>query len=153
MLIRQAGTDDIGAIVDLFWELDTDAIRSQPEHFQRGERTLAYLNGIIDDEKSDFLVAVDGDKTVGFSLLFEKEVKGLSLLVPCRYAYIQDFVVKESHRNRGIGSRLMRASKEWAARRGLAYLRLSVLPDNTDARRFYARHGLTEQMITMECRV
>ncbi len=153
VIVRPATIWDISAVVDLFWELDTGAIASQPEHFQRGERSVEYLSGIINGEKSDFLVADEGGEIVGFSLLYEKEVKGLSLLVPCRYAYIQDFVVKGSCRNRGIGSQLMTESKSWAKRRGLDYLRLSVLPDNVDAQRFYRRHGLCEQMISMECKL
>lgn len=151
MLIRVASTDDIDMIINLFWELDTGAIISQPEHFQRGERSIEYLSGIINDENSDFLIAVINDEIVGFSLLYEKEVKGLSLLVPCKYAYIQDFVVCEKHRNQGIGTQLMEESKTWARNRKLDYLRLSVLPDNKDAQRFYSRYGLNEQMITMEC--
>lgn len=153
MIIRPAIINDIEAIVDLFCELDTDAISSQPEHFQRGERTVEYLSGIINDEKSDFLVAVIKNEIVGFSLLYEKEVKGLSLLIPCKYAYLQDFVVKEIYRNQGIGSQLMKETKIWANNHKLDYLRLSVLPDNKDAQRFYSRHGLNEQMITMECPV
>ena len=105
MIIREATVNDIGAINALFWELDTDAIHDQPEHFQRGERTFEYLSGIIADATSDFLVAVVDKEIVGFSLLFEKETKGLSLLVPCKYAYLQDFIVANKHRNKGIGSR------------------------------------------------
>lgn len=151
MIIRKATIADIRAINDLFWELDTDAIREQPEHFQRGERTIEYLSGIIENATSDFLLAVIDKEIVGFSLLFEKETKGLSLLVPCKYAYLQDFIVTEKHRKKGIASKLMDESKEWAKVRGMKYLRLSVLPENKNAQRFYRSHGLTEQMITMEC--
>ena len=120
-------------------------------HFQRGERTFEYLAGIINDEKSDFLVSEINSEIVGFSLIYEKEVKGLSLLVPCKYTYIQDFIVKRKYRNQGIGSKLIDKSKEWAKNHKSEYLRLSVLPDNKDAQHFYTRHGLYEQMITMEC--
>ena len=139
MLIRQAMTDDI------------DAINMQPEHFRKSVRSVDYLSGLINDEKTDFLLAVIGEEAVGFSLLFEKETKDISLLVPCKYAYIQDFVVKETCRNKGIGAELMDASKRWAKERGMDYLQLSVLPENKDARRFYRRHGLYAQMIKMEC--
>ena len=44
MIIRKATIDDIRAINELFWELDTDAINDQPEHFQRGARTVEYLS-------------------------------------------------------------------------------------------------------------
>ena len=151
LAFRQASIADIAAINALFWELDTDAINSQPQHFQRGGRAREYLSDLVSDENSDFLLAVFDGEIVGFSLLFSKETKDLSLLVPCKYAYIQDFVVKSTHRNRGVGSRLMDASKSWAKAHGAEYLRLSVLPDNENAQRFYSRHGLTRQMISMEC--
>jgi len=151
MIIRVATLDDLDAIKELFQELDTDAINSQPEHFQRGERTTDYLSGIINDDISVFLLAEINNEIVGFSLLYIKEIKGLSLLVPCKYAYLQDFIVKENFRNKGIGSQLLNESKKWAKIHGMEYLRLSVLPNNKNAQRFYARHGLSEQMITMEC--
>jgi ribosomal protein S18 acetylase RimI-like enzyme len=150
MIIRKATVDDIESINKLFYELDTGAIEMQPEHFKRGSRSFEYLSGLIEDEKSDFLLAVVDNDIIGFSLLFSKETADISLLVPCKYAYIQDFVVAEKYRNKGIGSVLMEESKRWAKERRMDYLRLSVIPANKDAQRFYARHGLTEQMITME---
>ena len=149
MVVREATTDDINGINELFYELDTDAINMQPEHFKRGVRSFEYLSRLINDDKSAFLLAVIAGEIVGFSLIFEKQTPDITLLVPCKYAYIQDFVVKGSFRNKGIGTRLMDESKQWASKRDLDYLRLSVLPDNMDAQRFYKRHGLGEQMITM----
>ncbi|MHC1696310.1 MAG: N-acetyltransferase family protein [Eubacteriales bacterium] len=151
MIIRQANIGDIDAINKLFYELDTDAIIMQPEHFQRGSRSFDYLSGLINDVKSDFLLAIVDDKIIGFSLLFEKVTANINLLIPCRYAYIQDFIVNEDYRNNGIGSQLMDESKKWAKERGLEYLRLSVFPNNKAAQRFYNRHGMCEQMISMEC--
>ena len=146
-----AAASQVPAIRALFRQLDSHAVQSQPQHFRRGDRTEEYLLGLIDGEDSDFLLAELEGETVGFSLLFMKEVKDIPVLVPGKYAYIQDFVVREDCRGRGIGTRLMEASKEWARQRGALYLRLSVLPDNTDAQRFYARHGLAVQMVSMEC--
>jgi len=151
LIIRSATVEDIDAINELFFELDTGAINMQPEHFQRSTRSNDYLLGLIQDGKSDFLLVVLDEKIIGFSLLFEKETANISLLVPCKYAYIQDFVVTEKCRNKGIGSKLMDESKQWAKNRHMDYLRLSVMPDNKNAQRFYIRHGLMEQMITMEC--
>lgn len=153
MIIRKATVDDIDAINRLFYELDTHAIETQPEHFQRGGRPDEYLTELINGEKTDFLLAVIDGETVGFSLLFEKETPKIELLVPCKFAYIQDFVVSEKHRNKGIGSEIMEGSKQWARERRCDYLRLSVIPGNVDGQRFYRRHGLSEQMITMECPV
>ena len=151
MDIRKAVVNDISEINQLFKELDTDACKYQPEHFQRSKRTEDYLMEIIKSEKSDFLLAILDNEIIGFSLLYEKEIKGLSLLIPCKYAYLQDFIVKEKYRNRGIGTQLLEASKQWAKQRNMEYLRLSVFPTNDNGIRFYKRHGLLEQMLTMEC--
>ena len=151
MIIRKANIEDIDEINKLYYELDTDAINMQPEHFQRGSRSFEYLSELINDDKSDFILAVEDEKVIGFSLLSERVAANISLLVPCKYAYIQDFVVTEKYRNKGFGTVLMEESKKWAKDRHLDYLRLSVLPENKDARRFYKRHGLGEQMITLEC--
>ena len=151
MYYRKATIEDIDAINELFYELDTGAIDIQPEHFQRGIRSFEYLSEIINDEKSDFLLAVLDSSIIGFSLLFEKETPKINLLVPCKYAYIQDFVVKEDFRNKGVGAALMEQSKQWAVERNMDYIRLSVLPQNNNAQRFYRNQGMYEQMITMEC--
>lgn len=151
MIIRKANQADIVNINKLFFELDTDGVQYQPEHFQLGYRSDEYLLEIINNPKSDFVVSVIDEKVVGFSLLYEKETKGLSLLIPCKYAYLQDFVVNSEFRNRGIGTQLLEASKQWAKERGMEYLRLSVFPKNESGIRFYKRHGLLEQMLTMEC--
>jgi len=153
MIIRKATIKDIDAINELFYELDTDAINMQPEHFQRGIRSYDYLSGLINDEKSDFLLAVINEEIIGFSLLFEKTTPNLNLLVPCKYAYIQDFIVSKKYRNNGFGTKLMEESKQWAKNRNMDYIRLSVLPENKDAQRFYKRHGFEKQMITMECHI
>lgn len=153
MEIKYATTFDIERIKELFWELDTDSIREQPEHFRRGERTLGYLTSLISDINSDFLLAIIYDNIIGFSLLFLKEVKPLNLLVPCKYTYLQDFIITEKCRNRGYGTELLKASKKWTIEHNSEYLRLSVIPKNEDGIRFYKRNGLIEQMITMECSI
>ena len=151
MIFRKATNNDIDKINELFYELDTDAINAQPEHFQRGCRSFEYLSGLINGESSDFILAIADNNIIGFSLLLEKTTPDISLLVSHKIAYIQDFIVTKSYRNKGVGAALMMQSKQWAKDRNADYLRLSVLPENKDAQRFYTRHGLYEQMITMEC--
>jgi GNAT superfamily N-acetyltransferase len=46
---------------------------------------------------------------------------GISCLLPCRYAYLQDFVVAAAWRNQGYGTALFQAAQAWARARGLAY--------------------------------
>lgn len=150
MQFRTAVPADTEFLQKLFWELDSCSIAQQPEHFQRGERANAYLLSLIEDDTSDFIVCIEENEIIGFSLLFLKETKPLSLLVPCKFAYIQDFVITESRRRQGYGTLLMVESRKWAREHGADYLRLSVIPNNEAGIRFYLKNNFAPQMITME---
>lgn len=150
MELRIANTKDIDIINDLYYELDTHAIELLPHHFQRGVRSCEYLKSVIEDEESDFILAIINNEVVGFSQIIAKEVKDISILIPYKYAYVLDIVVSEKMRNQGIGSKLMEESKRWA-KRELSYLKLSVLYDNVSAQHFYEKHGFNKQAIEMEC--
>ncbi len=60
-----------------------------------------------------------------------------------RGAYIQDIVVDERFRSRGIGISLLRHTAAHVREQGGTYLRLSVDAKNVSAQRFYERLGLT----------
>ncbi|MER6361958.1 GNAT family N-acetyltransferase [Kitasatospora sp. NPDC001527] len=47
-------------------------------------------------------------------------------------------------RGRGVGALLIAEIERWAARRGLATLRLAVMPHNPHARALYERTGFTD---------
>lgn len=153
MIIKPATPGDLEQIKQLFRELDACSIKQQPEHFQSGERSDAYLHELIENNDSDFLLCTTEQKVIGFSLLFIKETKPISILIPCKYVYIQDFIITESHRRQGFGTYLLEASRQWAKDRGVQYLRLSVIPNNEAGIRFYQKNGLYTQMLSMECLV
>ncbi|WP_028652093.1 GNAT family N-acetyltransferase [Nocardioides halotolerans] len=52
--------------------------------------------------------------------------------------------VSPSARGHGVGDRLVQAVEDWAADRGAARLRLSVMPDNDAARALYERNGFAD---------
>jgi ribosomal protein S18 acetylase RimI-like enzyme len=47
-------------------------------------------------------------------------------------------------RGQGLGSRLVAAVEEWAARQGPPDIRLEVVPNNAPAIALYQRHGYTD---------
>ncbi len=63
------------------------------------------------------------------------------------HALIQDLVVSERWRSRGVGLHLMRTAEELAQAAGRPEIRVSVVAQNHGARRFYAREGYEEQLI------
>lgn len=151
MKIRKATREDVQAIKDLYWLLDTDAVFYQPNAFVRTERPAGFILDIINSEKSDFLLIEADKKVIGFALLQEKKTPDISCLIKKNYVHVLDLVIAEEYRSKGYGGALLEASKEWGRERGLDLLRLSVFSEKHRAISFYLNHGLRPSMLTMEC--
>lgn len=59
------------------------------------------------------------------------------------YCWLEDLVVAEAYRNKGIGEQLMQALKAAARAKGYPFIKWQVLDWNEDAMRFYRRLGAT----------
>jgi GNAT superfamily N-acetyltransferase len=60
-----------------------------------------------------------------------------------RMIYLEDFVVEESYRRKGIGQRLWDTLKERGRERGCKLLKWQILETNTEALKFYAAQDAT----------
>lgn len=74
----------------------------------------------------------------------------MACLKPETAVYIQDMAVLEGMRNKGIGTLLMNAVKEYGQTRGADFVRTQVFPQNRDGMRFYEKNGFREMMKTIE---
>ena len=66
-------------------------------------------------------------------LLIEESVRG--------YGHVDDIVVAQTHRGRGVGQALLAEAERLTRERGLKRLRLSVLVGNDGALKAYERFG------------
>ena len=99
----------------------------------------------------DILVAdIDGE-AIGFVHCMIIPQKKVSCLKPQTVVYLQDLCVREDMRNKGIGSVIMRAAKDYGKENGADFIRTQVFPGNVDGMRFYERNGFCEMMKTIEC--
>ena len=96
------------------------------------------------------MAELDG-KVIGFSHVMILKQKNVACLKPQTAVYIQDLDVSECERNKGTGTLLMDARKEYGRRNGADFIRTQVFPQNTDGMRFYERNGFCEMMKTIEC--
>lgn len=150
MDIRIANIKDIEQLRRLYLELETDAVKYQPEHFTTGYRSDDFFNAIFEKDNQDILVAdVDGT-VIGFSHVMILKQKNVACLKPQTAVYIQDLDVIESERNKGVGTLLIKASKEYGKKRGADFIRTQVFPRNIDGIRFYEKNGFCEMMKTIE---
>lgn len=150
MIIRLATENDITALRKLYYELENDAVRFQPEHFVHGERDGAFFGAIFESENQDILVAETDDGIVGFAHVMILEQKKVPCLKPERVIYLQDLDVSEEMRSHGIGAKLMDACKEYGRENGADFMRTQVFPENVRGMQFYERNGFSEKMKTIE---
>lgn len=133
LIIRNGTNDDIDAIYNLVVELavyekEPDAVTATREQYR-----AHYEEGAF-----DFVVAETGGQVVGMALFYPtySTWKG-------KMMYLEDFVVSQAHRRKGIGELLFYAFLEEAKKRDCVLTKWEVLDWNTPAVNFYEKIGAT----------
>jgi GNAT superfamily N-acetyltransferase len=129
--IRLANESDVNAIFDLIKEL---AIFEKAEFELINTPEQLLKDGFNDNPSYYCLVAEKNQIVVGMSFLYVRYStwKGKVL-------YLEDLVVKNNDRNKGIGTLLMNSTIEFAKLNGFNRIQWQVLDWNTDAIRFYQK--------------
>jgi ribosomal protein S18 acetylase RimI-like enzyme len=105
--------------------------------------TAEVLREVVDSPATDLLVARSNGAVVGFLTL-------VVFRIPTgRRAWIEDVVVDEAARGRGVGEALTRAALELAAEKGVRTVDLSSRPARAAANRLYQRLGFAPRDSTM----
>ncbi|MBP5328432.1 MAG: GNAT family N-acetyltransferase [Spirochaetaceae bacterium] len=152
ILIRKAVKEDASVIENLYTELEKDGVFYQPEHFvlsKTGERSQQ-LESILSSDSQVMFVAENNGRVIGFAHVLFAKSKPFSCLKPQSNIYLQDLVVTESCRNRGFGTQLLNAAKQYGIEKGADFFRTQVFPGNVAGLRFYERNGFSTKMITIE---
>ena len=143
ILIREANESDLFAIKKLMGELvetmdNTEGIDPQ--------LILENCRNLLRYPNSHLLVAEIDDNIVGFiNFTTRKTVlhSGLSGL-------IDELVITKSHRNKGIGKKLLSTAIEKCKQLGCCEVEVSTENVNSKARKFYKRCGFTECGVLLE---
>jgi ribosomal protein S18 acetylase RimI-like enzyme len=133
--IRSGEPADAPHIVQLIHQMGPDSELTE-------DYVLHYLSGT---ERS-VLLACLGEKVAGllsYSVRADLYHAGSSVL-------IEELVVDEEHRGKGIGAALMDVLLHKVEGLGGKELCLAVMPENEAAIRFYKRHGLVEEALFLE---
>ncbi|WP_305982351.1 GNAT family N-acetyltransferase [Roseivirga thermotolerans] len=133
MKIRKGVKSDLPSVLELIKEL---AVYEKALH--EVEITLEQLeeDGFGEEPVFQFLVATENEEIVGLALYYFRYStwKGKAI-------YLEDLVVKESHRGKGYGQKLLDAIVEEARQTGLKQVRWQVLDWNEPAINFYKKLG------------
>jgi GNAT superfamily N-acetyltransferase len=146
IVIRRAAPDDYAGVCRLLDETD-DVHRPElpwlvvkpPEGVSRPRE---YFEPFYQGTRCVAIVAEGApDGLVGVVLALLTHTEDFPVIRPARYGVLDVIGVRESHRRRGIGERLVRAAEEWALAGGAEWLQLGVYEFNQSAQRFYEKLG------------
>lgn len=131
MQVRQADSDDAADIARLLVDFNNefDTPTPQPQVLAERLRTL-----LTEPTTAAFLV---GDPPIGLALLTARP----NVWHDGPVTLLDELYVAPAHRNQGLGSGLLAAAEAWTRSIGGSLLEIDVDGADSDARRFYERHG------------
>lgn len=132
---RHAGQENVQVLERLFEEFSG-------WHLERS----ASIRKAINNPNGELLVAEVDSQIAGFihQVFFEDPLHaGLNSLVT-------DLFVKEEHRRKGIGSKLLNKALESAKTREVKEVHVTTLEDNKKAMTFYEKHGFNRTGVLFE---
>lgn len=102
----------------------------------------SYFQELLEDTDYEILVARENGEVVGFAVMQIKEAPPFESMTPRKYAYMNDFGVKNSNQRKGIGRVLFDECVKWSKTKGASSLDLNVWEFNQNAISFYESQGM-----------
>jgi ribosomal protein S18 acetylase RimI-like enzyme len=142
--IRQATLRDYDPINAVLAEVDALHREALPYVYRDPggpARSGEYIASIIADEHATLLLAERPDQVIGLIHVLIREARDIPILVPRRYAVIENLVVAAGNRRCGVGRALMEAAHRWAQKQSVDHIELGVWEFNQGALAFYEKLG------------
>ena len=135
--IRDAVVDDWPQVAGLLVELGRDV---SPSAVSNPSYVIRFGGHLALRESRTLVAEEPGGRLVGFVDLEFRQRLGH----PRPQAWVNDLVVTESERSRGIGSALLERAEELARRRGCFRMSLETAGWREETHTFYMRQGWTD---------
>jgi GNAT superfamily N-acetyltransferase len=144
MRIRLANIEDSAVIAQLMTQLievgGYESRQVPPEQIENNLRKMA------DSDAYQVLLAEDEGQVVGLLGLSFRH----TLFHPAPSALIDELVVEQGHRGRGVGQQLMAEAIERCRAAGCCEVEVSTERSNETAQEFYRQHGFSHEAVLFE---
>ena len=155
LVIREAGPNDVDALVELTLQVQLLHLANEPERFVTPSRTALaawWLERLSDPAWCALVAEIDG-ACAGY-VLFERIERPATVLTAGQQAlYLHHIGVDESVRHRGIGRALLHAVEQAAADHGAQQVALDTWNFNTTAQAFFTACGYEPYNLRMRRRL
>ncbi|SES46307.1 GNAT family N-acetyltransferase [Psychrobacillus sp. OK032] len=143
--IMSAKIEDFKTINSIVKEGQDEHSEALPHIFQKVEQVMPdnYFLQLLENPDCEILVAQLKGNVVGFAVMELKESPSFESMTPRKYAYMNDFGVKNNYQREGIGSALFQACVDWSKINSAASLELNVWEFNHKAISFYESFGMS----------
>ncbi len=150
--IRDFSVGDEAGLQECFIELQDFERSIEPFRLSGIAIAKSYVGSLFElckKKSGKIFVATSLCEIVGFVCVLSKSEFDLELNGPVEAAYITDLIVKQAHRRKGIGERLMQAAELFAKESGAQLISIDVLARNVSARSFYTASGCEDYQLTL----
>jgi ribosomal protein S18 acetylase RimI-like enzyme len=141
-IIREASTQDVERIYTVFSEADRLHRNAHPEIFRKAKSPKSiqdYMKDSILDPTSVIFLAERAGEILGTVQCRIQTTPEIPVLVPRKYAVIENISVGEGHKRSGVGKALMKRTEQWAKALGAQTIELTVWDFNQTAKEFYRK--------------
>ena len=134
-------------VCDYIWQKlagpGDDLLDVGQQRFEREDADISYRNASLVEDEGEIVGVLLAYKMLVDPSQAESDpvLKPYNILEEDESYYVAAMAIKESHRGRGIGGRLMALAEAQARETGLGKMSLIVIENNTAAKRLYERNG------------
>jgi len=150
-MIRQAQARDLDALIALFREENSHNHNIAPDRVGLTEAVLTQdeLNAMISDQAS-YLAVYELDGTPVAALLgVYHQTEAKRWVTKRRYVYLEELIVTQAQRGKGIARQLVDEFEDWACSKGASCIDLHVWQHNDSAIKFYQGQGFYNEQCLM----
>ena len=155
MRIRPATKNDLQGLMCIFAEENAFHAALVPAFIRETDQLLTCdeLDEMLAHPEQQLLVAETDERIVGAVLVSVDASDPEPWIQPRRFGYIEEIVVAEEYRGRGIGKQLLEGITDWTKKQGLEEVELHVWHRNHRARAMYESLGFEITRYTMRKRL
>lgn len=143
MRVRNATADDLGTILTLngfVQRLHAEALPRLFKHPIDSKQSADVFSAILKAPESLVLLAEDAEPVGYLYAQFQHRPASWAHLAS-RVLYIQHIVISPKFRRQGVGTLLLSRATDAARSNKIGRVELDVWAFNSEAKRFYAKHG------------